>query len=77
MNMQNLETLRELLPFLIPVVILDLGLIVFALIDWARRKRTKGPKWVWLLVILFVSTFGPIIYLIFGREEEEDAGDSD
>ena len=75
--MENLETLRELLPFLIPVVILDLCLIAWALVDWARRPRTKGPKWVWLLVILFVSTFGPIIYLVFGREEAEDAGDSD
>ena len=77
MSAESLDTLKELLPFLIPVLLLDLGLIAFALVDWARRKRTKGPKWVWLLVILFVSTFGPIIYLIFGREEEQDAGDSD
>lgn len=74
--MEGLE-LRELLPFLIPVVILDLGLIGWALVDWARRRRTKGPKWVWLLVILFVSTFGPIIYLVFGRGEDADAGDTD
>ena len=77
MSAESLDTLKELLPFLIPVLLLDLGLIVFALVDWARRKRTKGPKWVWLLVILFVSTFGPIIYLIFGREEAQDAGDPD
>ena len=74
MTMESLETLKELLPFLIPVLILDLCLIGWALVDWARRKRTKGPKWVWLLVILFVSTFGPIIYLVFGREEDQDAG---
>ena len=70
-------TLRELLPFLIPLLLLDLGLIAFALVDWSRRRRTKGPKWLWLLVILFVSTFGPIVYLLFGREEEQDAGDPD
>jgi hypothetical protein len=62
---------------LIPLLILDVGLIVVALVDWARRKRTKGPKWLWLLIILFVSTFGPILYLLLGRAEEEDAGDSD
>ena len=74
----SLATLKPLLPFLIPLVILDLGLIIFALVDWSRRKRTKGPKWVWLLIILFVSTFGPILYLILGREEDEtDAGDTD
>jgi hypothetical protein len=69
--------LKELL-ILVPLVILDLGLIVFALVDLVRRKRTKGPKWMWLLIILFVSTFGPILYLILGREEDEtDAGDTD
>lgn len=61
--------LKEVLPFIIPVILLDLVLVVVALVDLARRERTKGPKWVWALVILFVTTFGPIIYLLFGREE--------
>jgi hypothetical protein len=61
--------LSNLLPLLIPIVILQLGLVIFAITDLVRRKRTKGPKWVWALVILFVNIFGPIIYFIFGREE--------
>lgn len=66
----NLGEFSRYVPFLIPVVILQLALIIVALVDWVKRERTRGPKWVWLLVILFVSLFGPIIYLIFGREEE-------
>ncbi|MFN7036264.1 MAG: PLD nuclease N-terminal domain-containing protein [Bellilinea sp.] len=66
----NFEEFSRYIPFLIPVVILQLALWLVALIDLLRRERTRGPKWVWLLVILFVNLLGPIIYLIFGREEE-------
>jgi len=40
-----------------------------ALMDVARREKTRGPKWMWVLVILFVNLIGPVAYLIFGREE--------
>jgi len=66
----NFEELTHFLPFLIPVVILQGVLMLVALIDLLRRERTRGPKWVWLLVILFVNLFGPIAYLMFGKEEE-------
>ena len=64
-----METLNELLPFLIPVILLQIALLVVALVDLIRRERTRGPKWVWVLVILFVNLIGPVVYLLFGREE--------
>lgn len=64
------QQLQQLIPLLIPIVLLYVGLTVAALIDLARREKTKGPKWVWLLVILLVSTFGPILYFVIGRQEE-------
>ena len=64
-----METLNELLPFLIPVILLQIALLVVALVDLVRRERTRGPKWVWVLVILFVNLIGPVVYLLFGREE--------
>ncbi len=61
---------------IIPIVLLELGLLIFALVDLIRRPRTNGPKWVWALVIVLVNLFGPIIYLLVGRQEtaEEDEG---
>jgi hypothetical protein len=50
--------------------------MIIALLDLIRRKRAKGPKWLWAIVIIFVNIIGPIVYLLFGREES-DAGDSD
>ena len=64
-----MENINSLIPFLIPIVLLQLGLMLFALVDLSRRQRTKGPKWVWMLVIIFVNLIGPIVYFVVGREE--------
>jgi hypothetical protein len=64
-----MEQITAVLPYLIPIIILQLGLMIFALVDLARRERTKGPKWVWALVIIFVNLIGPILYFVVGREE--------
>ena len=64
-----METLKDLLPFLIPVILLQLALMAVALVDLIRRKRTHGPKWVWALVIVFGELLGPVVYLLFGRKE--------
>ena len=66
----NTQQLQQLIPLLIPIALLQLGLMVAALIDLARREKTKGPKWVWVLVILLVSLFGPILYFVLGRQDE-------
>ena len=58
------------IPFLIPVLIIQLALMTFALVDLLRREHTRGPKWIWALVIVFVNYIGPIIYFVFGRKEE-------
>jgi hypothetical protein len=64
-----MDDLSELIPLLIPILLLQIGLIVIALRDLMGRERTKGPKWAWVLIILFGEIFGPIIYLLIGREE--------
>jgi hypothetical protein len=64
-----MDQVQEILPFLIPIAILQVGLLIAALVDLLRRERTRGPKWVWLLVVLFVSFIGPIVYFMLGREE--------
>ncbi|MGC9335022.1 MAG: PLD nuclease N-terminal domain-containing protein [Anaerolineae bacterium] len=64
-----MDTLTELLPYLIPILVLQIALMVVALVDLIRRERTRGPKWVWAVVIVFFNILGPIIYLFVGREE--------
>ena len=64
-----MDTLPEFLPFLVPIILIQLVLMVVALMDLLRRERTRGPKWAWALVIVLVNIIGPVIYLLFGREE--------
>lgn len=52
------------------LVVLSLALTLFAFVDCAMREDhqiRKLPKWGWLLVIILLSTFGSIAYLIVGR----------
>lgn len=60
---------RRWLPLFLPIVLLQWGLLLAALIDLVRRERTRGPKWAWALVIVLVNIVGPIVYFLFGREE--------
>ena len=70
MDPEVIQELTELIPLIIPIILLQLVLIIAALIDLTRREKTRGPRWVWILVILFVSIIGPIIYFVVGREDE-------
>jgi len=69
----DLKTVIGMLPFLIPAILLELGLMVFALVDIVRRRRVRGDnKVLWILLIVLVQIIGPIIYLTLGRLEEID-----
>jgi hypothetical protein len=58
------------LPFLIPLVLVQLGLMVYCLIDLSRREQTRGPKLLWVFVIVLGELIGPVVYLIVGRIED-------
>jgi len=64
-------TIAELLPLLIPLIVLELALMGVGLFDLTRpERRVKGGnKLVWGLVIAFVQLFGPLVYFLFGRED--------
>ena len=65
----SIELLTKILPLLIPVLILQIALMVIALVDLIKREKTRGPKWLWGIIIVFGELLGPIVYLIFGRVE--------
>lgn len=67
-----------LLLALIPVATLVLGLIIWSLIDMARRPHTAHlPKAVWALLAILVVPFGAVIYLIIGRGGNNALSDAD
>lgn len=66
---QNPIDLQQILLLLIPIILIQLGLMIYSLIDLSRRERTRGPKWLWALIIIFGELIGPIVYLVWGRNE--------
>ena len=61
---------------LVPILILQLGLMLLALYDLFQEDRAVkgGQKIVWAVVIVFVSMFGSLIYFFVGRDESRGAG---
>jgi hypothetical protein len=60
-----------LLGLILPLILLQVALLVAALIDVTRPGRqVRGDnKLIWVLIIIFVSLFGPLLYFLVGREE--------
>jgi len=65
-----METLRPMIPYLVPVLLLALGLVLFALRDLSRRDQVNGPKWLWVLIIVLIQFIGPMLYFVVGRRDE-------
>lgn len=65
----ELEPVRQMGPFLIPLLVVQAALMVAALIDLLRRPHvTLGDrKWAWALIILLLNLLGPILYFALGR----------
>ena len=58
----------KIILLLASLVAFELAMRVVALVSLARRERTRGPRVMWVLVILLVN-FGWAAYFLFGREE--------
>ncbi|MFZ0545991.1 MAG: PLD nuclease N-terminal domain-containing protein [Candidatus Promineifilaceae bacterium] len=69
MSEKDLQLLKDLIPYLIPIIIIQYALVIAAIIDLARREKTRGPKVAWVFIILIVNFIGPILYFVIGRDE--------
>ena len=55
-----------------PLMALQLILLITALVSCIKQKEEdlNGPKLLWVLLILFVSLIGPILYFVIGRRQQ-------
>lgn len=66
-----MNEIMEILPFLIPLVIVQFSLLGYTLYHILTHKAYKrGNRTMWLIITLvFMNFVGPILYFIFGKEE--------
>lgn len=67
-----MNELFETIPWnlIAPLIVIQFILIIVALTACLRSNHTNGPKWLWVLIIIFVNIFGPIAFFIFGRRND-------
>ena len=71
MQTDQLKTIIGMLPFLIPLFLIQVALIVIALLDLFKRENMKSnTRLIWVFVIILINILGPIIYLVAGRKDK-------
>ncbi|MBS4538455.1 PLDc_N domain-containing protein [Clostridium sp. D2Q-11] len=65
-------SVMEILKMMLPVIILELAVKIFCLVSIFKNGVRNLNKVGWTLIILFISTIGPIAFLIFGRRNNYD-----
>ena len=63
--------IKELLPFLIPVVIIQFTLLGFTIHHILTHEKYKfGTRKMWLIISIVLCNFiGPILYFVLGKED--------
>ena len=70
------QELVNLLLLISPILLIQAGIAIYALIDLSKRQVVRGPRWVWGVGLLFTAFALPsgliisAIYLIWGRHPE-------
>jgi hypothetical protein len=64
----KLETLIPYLPFLIPILLIEVSLAIIALIHVLKHPTYRfWNRTIWIFVVLIFQLIGPILYFIWGR----------
>ena len=65
-----MEILQEYLPFLVPLMVIQLGLTIASLVHVCRHKTYRfGNRPLWI-VLSFISIIGPVLYFAIGKGDE-------
>ena len=66
-----MEFIREYLPILILIVVLEIGLMIYALSHILKHNKFRfGNKVMWIVIVVLIQTIGPILYLTIGKDNE-------
>ena len=66
-----MEILQQYLPFLIPLAVIQLGLLIASLIHIFTHKTYRvGNRVLWIVICACINTIGPVLYFAIGRGDE-------
>lgn len=73
----NAQQIINLVLLLSPIFLIQLGMVIYALLDLRHRSLVRGPKWAWAVGLIVTGLGVPSgilvsgIYLAWGRHAEE------
>ena len=66
-----MHLLQQYWPFLLPLALIQIGLMVAALIHIFRHNTYKsGNRVLWVILSVCLNTIGPILYFTIGRSDD-------
>ncbi len=66
-----MNSITEILPFLIPLVVIEFMLLAYTLHHILTHENYKrGGRVLWIVVVIIGMNFvGPILYFLLGKED--------
>lgn len=62
-------TTLEVVKMLLPLIVVQFGLMVFSLLlIWTKGVKNLSPI-VWSVIVVAVNLVGPILFFLFGRKK--------
>jgi len=69
--MDSIKSITEYLPFLIPIALVELVLMITALVHVLRHTKYRfGNRLLWVIIVVCIQIIGPILYFTVGRGDE-------
>jgi len=64
------NTILENLMVILPLLVVQLGLMIFCVIKILKEGVENLSKGAWLAIVIVINLFGPILYLTVGRKRD-------
>jgi hypothetical protein len=78
MDNSTWELIKSVLPLIAPIIIIQMILAIYCLVDLSKRVRIHGPRWLWIAGLIISAVALPSgllvsgLYLVWGRHVEEE-----
>jgi hypothetical protein len=68
----GMQKLLDMLPILLPIIILQCALAIYCIIDIVRKGVRNLNVAAWILIVVFINLIGSIVYLLIGRKGDSN-----
>lgn len=68
MELSNIETMMVVV---LPILMIHFSLMIFCIFKISREGVGTLNKVLWLIIVIAIQIFGSVMFLVFGRKEDD------